>query len=290
MTAEEKESISPLGEIAQGPSAFEQFLDRNQKSLAALAVLLVLAVAAYVVFRGVRQSAEETAGSALYQAEDLAELQDVIRKHAGTAAAGSAVVLLAERQWSEGQQDAAVETLRGFLTAEPDHPAVPTARASLGAKRMLQGQKEEATRLLNDVVEDPASRHLAPYALITLGDMAQADGDLERAEDFYNRARNDFSAGSFTDAANRRLLLLKAAMPIEIDPPPAPEIDPQAAEDEVAGGDFSAGLVTPPVVDPVTDEESSPPAQEPGVEERKETTPEEQTPAAPEEETAAEQP
>jgi predicted negative regulator of RcsB-dependent stress response len=231
MSAEHPESPTPLAEISQGPSAFEQFLDNNQKNLIILTVLLVIGAAALVVYRGIEKSRQETAGAALNKAADLPSLQAVIQEHAGTHAAGSAMVLLAENQWNAGQQDAAITTLRNFISANADHPAFPTAQASLGSKLMAQGKSADASAVFQQIADDPKARFITPYALISLGDIARAAGDLDKAEASYNRAKTDFPDSSFTDTATQRIASLRATPPVEVEPPPAPpaEVAPPAA-------------------------------------------------------------
>lgn len=192
MAADLPESPTPLAEISQGPSAFEQFLDRNQKNLIILTILLAIGAAALVVYRGIEKSRQETAGAALNKAADLAGLQAVAKDHSGTRAAASAMILLADRQWSEGQQDAAITTLREFIAANPGHPAFPTAQASLGSKLMAQGKSADAASVFQQIADDPKARFIAPFALISLGDIAKAGGDIDKAESSYNRVKTDF--------------------------------------------------------------------------------------------------
>jgi len=221
MPADLQPSPVPLAEIAQGPNAFEQFLDRNQKNLVILAIVIAVAVAALVVYFGVEKSRQETAGAAFIKAENLAALQGVIKEHSGTVAAASAAVLLAERQWTENQQDASIDTLRKFISANPNHPSLPTARASLAAKFMIQGKSGDATKIFQSLIDDPKSRYIAPYALISLGDIAKLAGDLNKAETSYDRVKNEFSESTFAETAKRRSASLKAKPPVEVDPPPA---------------------------------------------------------------------
>ncbi|MEI6675773.1 MAG: tetratricopeptide repeat protein [Verrucomicrobiota bacterium] len=212
----------PIGEISQGPSAFEQFLDRNQRNLVILTILIALAAAGWVVYRGIVRSKEHSAGAELSKAEDTAALQSVVKDHAGTAAADSAQVLLAAHQWQEGQQDAAVTTLKSFIAANVDHPARPTAQASLGTKLQTQGKLADARKVFQELADDPAARFLAPYALLSLGDMAKAAGETAQATKFYQKAKTDFPDSSFSSAIAQRLSLLQAQMPVEIAPPAPP--------------------------------------------------------------------
>ena len=223
MPADLQPSPVPLAEISQGPNAFEQFLDRNQKNLIILAVLITIAVAALVIYRGIEKSRQETAGAALVKAENLTALQSVITEHSGTTAAASAAILLAERQWTDGQQDASTDTLRKFISSHPDHPGLPAAQASLGAKLMIQGKSADATRIFQELIDDPKARYIAPYALISLGDIAKLAGDLGKAETSYNRVKNEFSESSFAESAKRRTTSLNAKPPVEVEPPPPPK-------------------------------------------------------------------
>ena len=226
MSVDLQESVAPLAEISQGPNAFEAFLDRNQKGIIVLAIVLVIAAVALVVYRGVERSRQETAGAALTKAEDLAAYQAVVDGHADTVAVGSAMVLLANSQWTAGKQDDAVATLRKFIAESPAHPAAPSAKANLGSKLMSQGKTGDATKMFEEVVSDPAARFLAPFALISLGDLAKSAGNLEKAEASYEKVKTEFPDSSFVETTNRRTAILKAKPPVEIEPPPAPAVPP----------------------------------------------------------------
>lgn len=226
MSADNTNSPVPLAEISQGPNAFDEFLDRNQKNLVALAVILALGAAGLVVYRGIEKSGQETAGNALNKAEDLSALQSVADQYPKTAAAGSAMVLLANKQWTEGQQDAAISTLQKFIAAEPDHPAIPTAQASLGAKLMTQGKSAEANKIFESLASNPSAKFIAPFALISLGDIAKAGGDQEKAEASYKKVKDSFPDSTFAQTAGRRLAILKAKPPVEVEAPPAPPAPP----------------------------------------------------------------
>ena len=258
MPADLQETPVPLAEISQGPNAFEAFLDRNQKNLVILAILLVLGTAAYVIYRGIQKSHQETAGAALNKAADLPALQAVINDHPDTNAAGSAMVLLADRQWLDGQQDAAIGTLRKFIDSNPGHPALPTARASLGSKLMSQGKSADATKVFQDVIDDPNARFIAPYALISSGDIAIVAGEADKAEAFYNRVKTDFPESSFVDTATRRIATLKAKPPVEIEAPPAPKTETPPANPETAPAPSAVEVPAAATPSPTPPQEASP--------------------------------
>lgn len=219
MSSKPSESATPLAEITQGPSKFEEFLDRNQKLLVVVAILIALGAAAFVVYRGIEQGRQETAGAELIAARDMNDLKTVINNHEGTQAAKSATVLLAEAQWDSDQQQESIATLEAFLAAEPDHPATPTAKASLAGKWMVQGKNAEAVELFEEIADDPSARHFAPYALICIGDIARSAGDTSRAEEAYSRASSEFSTSEYAGIASNRLRDLKAQPPVEVEPP-----------------------------------------------------------------------
>jgi hypothetical protein len=222
-----------LGEISQGPGAFETFLDEHHMKILVLGLLAALGVAGFVVKQGIDEGRENAGGNALHQAEDLSSLQSILKNHGDSLAAGSAAILLSERQWSEDQQDAAISTLRTFIDSETDHPAKPTARASLGSKLATQGKTGDAAEVFRELANDRSgSPHLAPFALIALGDISQAAGNIEEAEAHFTRVRDEFATSPFSDAAIRRLQFLKADMPVVVDPPqPEPEPEPEIADE-----------------------------------------------------------
>lgn len=261
MSADTHDTPRPLGEISQAPNPLDQFLERHHKSLIALAVVIALGAVAYITVREIRRSAETDAGTALLQANDLSSLQKLIKENPETAAAGSAEILLADKQWTEGQQDAAVETLKKFLAAKPAHPANGTARASLGSKLASQGKTADATKVFEDLITAENGDFLAPFALLSLGDIARAAGDTAKAESYYLRAQNDYPQSTFGNRATSRIALLKAQPPVEIAPPPAPAPSPEAAPD--APTNLIPAPVLPPASPPVPVAPVEPPAPAP---------------------------
>jgi predicted negative regulator of RcsB-dependent stress response len=247
MSTDLQESSVPLAEISQGPNAFETFLDRNQIGVIVFAIALAIAAVGVVIYQGIQTSKQQTAGALLNKAEDLASLKAVVDSYADTVAAGSAMVLLADKQWTDGKQDESIATLRKFIASSTDHPALPTAKANLGAKLMAQGKSGDASKVFEELVSDPAAQFIAPYALIALGDIAKTGGDLDKAETSYTKAKTDFPDSSFAETANSRLAILKAKLPVEIEAPPAPPAaaTPQAPAPTAAPIEVKASAPAP---------------------------------------------
>jgi len=222
MADDPQPTSAPLAEISHGPGAFELFLDRNQKSLIVLLILIILGVAGFVVFQGIQDGVRTTAANALYRASDTAALRKVTEEHAKTPAGATARILLAESLWNDGQQEASIEAINSFLASSPKHPGVPAAKASLAAKKMAQGKSAEATAAFQDIVDDPTSSYLAPYALLCLGDISASAGDKNQAKKFYDQAQSQFPNSGFNQKITQRIASLNSTPPTEIDPPPAP--------------------------------------------------------------------
>ncbi len=259
MSADHKETAVPLAEISQGPNAFEAFLDRNQKGLIAVTVFLALACAGVVVYRGIQHETQKSAGNALVKAADAAAYQAVADEHANTAAGGSALVLLANSQWKDGKKDEAAATLRKFIETHPEHPGIPEAKASLGSKLMSQGKSGDATKLFEELVSDPKAKYIAPFALISLGDIAKAAGEVEKAEKSYGEVKAQFPESNFANAASERIATLKAKAPVEVEAPPAP-----AAPEAGAPAAAPSISVTPEGTSPALEIPVEPAAPVPG--------------------------
>lgn len=224
MSATDNTTPKPLGEIAIGPSAFEMFLERNQKMLAVVGVSALLGTIGYVIWRGVEHSREEQAGAALTAAADIPALEKVGADYGTTAAAPSARFLLAQELWKSGKKDEAITTLQALIKDSPKHPVAATAQASLGSYLMEQGKTADAKAAFQAVIDNPDGRYLAPYALINQAYLAKAEGKLDEAEEYLKTARDKYSEpkNHFSELAKEYLLILKATPPAEIDPPPAP--------------------------------------------------------------------
>lgn len=263
MAEESTDSPRPLAEISHGPSAFEAFLDRNQKGLVVGAILLALVGAGVIVYRGLAQQKVEEAGAALGKASIPQEFQEVIQKYGDSPVAGSAKILLAQAQSKQGDPEAAVETLRSFIAANPQHPAVSSAKASMATRLVQQNKAADAEPIFRELADDSKAKYLAPYALIALGDIAKAAGKLDEAEASYKRVQETFGP-PFENIANNHRRLVRFKMPAEIEPPapvptPAapgagiPPINPGELPNITSPDAILPGAVTPGAGNPMED-------------------------------------
>ncbi|MCW1922785.1 tetratricopeptide repeat protein [Luteolibacter arcticus] len=265
MAEDSAETPRPLAEISHGPSAFEAFLDRNQKGMIALGVVLVVATASWIVIKGFKDDAEKTAGAVLVKSEGIPQLQALVKDKPDTAAAGSAQLVIADKQWEADEKDAAIETLRGFISTKPEHPAAISAKASLASRLMQLRKNDEATKLFQELASDPVAKFIAPYALISLGDMQKADGKLDEAEQSYKKAESEYASNPLANLAGQRLKLLRFKAPAEIEPPAAPPAPKELEMPKLDGLEDAAlpkGL-DGPLGDILSGETTTPPAETP---------------------------
>lgn len=256
MSETQSDSPTPLAEISHGPSKFEEFLENNQKLLILVTILIALGAAGYVVWLGVEKGKQEAAGAQMIGAMNADELESMIDEHAGTNAAKSAKLLLAEAQWNSDEREASISTLRNFLANEANHPAATNAKASLASKLVAEGMTDEAVPMFQDLVDDPATRHLSAFALISLGDIAATRGDVDKAKSYYERIKAEFSDSDFSASATSRLGDLGAAAPIVVVPEPkepeipdsikAPEVKPNDAEVDQIEADLDTEITLDP--------------------------------------------
>ena len=73
-----EDSPTPIAELDQGPSKFEEFLEKNQKKLIILALLVLIGVIAYVFYTGLEKKKANEAGAAFMEATDEDSLNKVI--------------------------------------------------------------------------------------------------------------------------------------------------------------------------------------------------------------------
>lgn len=223
-------SGTPLDELTEG-AANQQFIEKHQVKLIALASLLIISALVYLVLREMKQSKEETAGALLVSASEASDLENITGNFADTAAAGSAKLLLADKQWEDGKQDDAIATLRSLIDSKEAHPARANAQASLASKLLLQGKVPDAEAIYTDITEDSAAGYLAAYAWLALGDIAVKKGDLEAAGKAYGIVEKDFSGTYYSQDATKRRLLMNAQKPVEIAAPVQP-LDPKITNGE----------------------------------------------------------
>jgi predicted negative regulator of RcsB-dependent stress response len=206
-----EDTPTPIAELEQGPSKFEEFLDKNQSKLFILAALIFLAVIAYVLMKGLEQKNAEEAGAAFMQATDEESLRKIISDHSSSPAAGSAAMAIAQLRTTDGDR---IKALNHFIDNYPDHPGVPAKLLELALIQMNAGNNGDAENTLNKLISNDNSAFLVPRAKIALADIAASQDELEKAEQIYTEIKD--SQTHFSNVAAERLIYLKAKEPVLI--------------------------------------------------------------------------
>ena len=221
---------SPIGEISQEPSAFEAFLDANQKKLIIIGILAILCLVGYVVVTGLEKKAKEDAAAAVANARTGPEYQAISQEYAGKNAGGSAILLKSQLLWGDQQQQEAIEALETFVSEYPDHPAVGSAYASLGSYQQQLKKFDEAKEAFQKAANSESA--VSSLALLSLGDLALQAGEDENAEEIYKKIVSEYESSHLQVKlmAQNRLKLINVESPTEKQSePPQPTITPGAA-------------------------------------------------------------
>jgi predicted negative regulator of RcsB-dependent stress response len=255
----------PLGEILQGPSKFEEFLEKNKKILLVATLLIAIGILLYNVTNTMRDDEENAAAAALVAAKDIAALESVRTEYADSPAAITAEFLLARKLWESGQQDASISALRELIAKHPNKPVSSMARQSLANSLLAQGKTADAAVVYEEVANDPSSTFLAPHALIALGDIRAKANDKENAKSQYEKVAANYPSSDLKQSAQERIDFLSFELPVEVEPPPpAPPASialpeaPSAPTIDKSLFDVNAPGSTPSLFSP----DSSPPAPE----------------------------
>ena len=251
------ETPSPIGEISQEPSAFESFLDANQKKLVLVGILVIFILIGYVIYDGLKNMAIRDEAATVAAAKTVPQYEEVSQELEGKTAGGSALLLKTQLLWNDQQQQEALTTLGNFISKYPEHPAIGSAHARLGSYLQQLGEIEKAKEAYNEAVETESAT--SSLALLALGDLAREAGQNKEARTFYDRIITEYETSHFQvkGLARERIKLIGVASPSEKAPePPKPTL----------GG---PNAVTPPVSLPKPDapEPESTPAQSPSDEE-----------------------
>src|SRR5438876_5321795 len=175
------------------------------------AMVAAARLGAYRVYVG-RQSA---ATSALVARSKSAEdYQQVIARYPKTPAGADAYLLLAEAQRKEGKFADANATLQVFITQNPNHEFVSTARMAMAANLESMGKSDEALSMYQQVASLYPNSFNAPLALLSqvylLKGKNRTDEARRACENILTQYRTTFWAG---EAAQELRLLSSSEQP-----------------------------------------------------------------------------
>ena len=212
------------------------FWERYKKTVFAVLILAVLAVAGWGAFRVYSDRQETAAGNALTSAKTTADFQKVIEQFPSTPAAASARLFMAEEQRKEKKFTEANATLQAFLDKYPKHELRGSARLAMAANLESLGKRDEALAAYKQLATDDPDGFSAPMAMISqvylLKEKKQTDQARQVCETILTKYRDSMIANE----ATRQLRFLKTSEPAKPSPdaisatsPTAPVNAPVAA-------------------------------------------------------------
>jgi TolA-binding protein len=159
----------------------------------------------------VQTTTREHADQALATAKTADDYRKVADTYPSTAAAGDALLLLADAQRKEGKFDDANATLKRFIDKHPKHSLLPGAYLALGANLEAQGKNDDALTNYKKVATTYPNSYAAPSAYLGQGRALEAQGKTDEARHVYENvmAQPQFKESAFRQEALNMLGKLK---------------------------------------------------------------------------------
>jgi tetratricopeptide (TPR) repeat protein len=199
------------------------FWDRYKRGVIGALLAALLAIAAFGGYRYYSYRRDTAAASSLASAKTPAELQKIINDYPGTAAAGSAYLLLADAQRNEKKFAEANTTLQTFLDKYPKHEMAGTARLAMGANLEELGKKDEALTVYQRLAASDPHAFTAPVALFSQIHLLKEKKQIEEARKVCETILTQYRETRLAGEVQRQLRLLKGG------PEPTPAVQPPAA-------------------------------------------------------------
>lgn len=225
------ESLYLLGKTETAASAYEDWLDQHtdnpERDLAALRLGLCLYdlgddESAHELLQRVADRAADdptyraawlALGEIAFDAERWPEARDRLARYAdfqpAPASLDAALLKLGLAHEKLGAAELAAQALRAVLATHTDSPSASHAAIALARVLEATGDTTAAEGVLRAFVERSPNDALAPPAMRRLGQFAHADGRLDQAAAWYQRAidSSDDASAATLDLARARLAM-----------------------------------------------------------------------------------
>ncbi len=198
---------------------FLAWFEVNKRRLLVGAVALGLLAAGIAVqrwYQGERELAANTALLKAQLAESLnpgrftpaSEFQRVATEHAGTAAAGRALLFAGEALFRDAQYGEALSEFENGAAKLNDESLAAVAVYGRAASLDALGRVAEAEASYQEVAARYSAFSVAEQAKLALGGLLEQKGDLRQALQTYNQLTNAATSGWASEAQLRRAVLI----------------------------------------------------------------------------------
>jgi TolA-binding protein len=197
------------------------FWERFKGQIVAIIVVVAVVAVGFAAYRAYANRQSAAASALLSQSKSAQDYQDVIARYSNTPAGADACLLLAEAQRREGKFADANATLQVFITKNPNHEFVSTARMAIAANLESMGKTDEALSTYRQVASLYQNSFNAPLALLSQVYLLKAKNRMDEArrvcENILTQYRTSFWAG---EAAQELRLLSVREQPPPVSPIP----------------------------------------------------------------------
>jgi TolA-binding protein len=205
------------------------FWERYKKEVMAVLILALLAGAGFGGYKIYSDRQANVAASMLASAKSAADFQKVISEYPGTAAGGSAYLLLADAQRNEKKFSEANTTLQTFLDKFPKHELVGTARLAIAGNLEALGKKDEALAAYQRLVATDPQGFTAPIALYSQIHLLKEKKQIVEARRVCETIMTQYRESRLAPEAAYQLRLLKVEDAPASSPSPTVAPPPAAA-------------------------------------------------------------
>jgi predicted negative regulator of RcsB-dependent stress response len=204
----------------------EEFLEKHGKKIILLAILIIAAIGISFFRKANTKKYLQESGEKLVAAQTTEELEAVVTDYPDSPAAGNALLLLADRQLTNGNPGKAKDTLSKFVKAHSTSPVYYNGVFALGTVYEKLGQPNEATKQYQEIIGAGEKASTGAAAALRLADLIQDKGDLEGALAAYNEIAKNYPGSVFIEEngiVEERIASVDQAIILRDNPPPAPE-------------------------------------------------------------------
>ena len=191
------------------------FWERFKYQIIAALVILLIALVGFTGYRFYSDRRAGTASALLASAKGAQEYERLIAHYPDTAAGADAYLLLAEAQRRERKFAEANATLQAFITQNPNHEFVSTARMAMAANLESMGKSDEALSMYQQIASTYPNSFNAPLALLSQVYLLKAKNRPEEARRICETILTQYRTSSWAGQAFQELRLLKPSGPSE---------------------------------------------------------------------------
>jgi predicted negative regulator of RcsB-dependent stress response len=262
--------------IPKPDTAIELLLQQHGKKLFALLLIGVVVGCGWFIMNSLNKEKMAESGAAFTAANTINELNSVVDKYAGSAAAGNALLMMADRHQSNGDNEDARAALLKFTKDYAKHPLIDQGLLSLGILSAKSGNADEANKYFAQIVDKGTTSELAPLAMMRQAEILLGKGELTAARDLYDNIPKKFIGTPFFPVIEERIKAIERRITLAENPPPAPEEDPEETKEEPK---TETEPIVVPEITPATPADATPADAAPADATPADATPADATPA-----------